>query len=56
MFTKYLLNKNDEAFKLNSKVIKGMQDKNKNIAENSKEIENYLYNFLLLIIGRLDDT
>ena len=24
MFTKYLLNKNDEAFKLNSKVIKGM--------------------------------
>ena len=56
MFTKYLLNKNDEAFKLNSKVIKGMQDKNKNIAENSKEIENYLYNFLLLIIGKLDDT
>ena len=53
MYTKYIMKKNEEAINLNSQLLKSLKDKNLNLEKNASNIENFLYDFLFLLLNKL---
>jgi tetratricopeptide (TPR) repeat protein len=54
MYSKFSNKDNDEALELNIDLIKQLREKNVSISENAQKIENFLFNFLFIIVHKLN--
>lgn len=56
MYSKFARKDNDEALELNIDLIKQLRQKNVSISENAQKIENFLFNFLFIIVHKLNSA
>ena len=54
MYNKFSHKDNDEALELNIDLIKQLRQKDVSISENAQKIENFLFNFLFIIVHKLN--
>ena len=56
MYSKFAKKNNDEALELNIDLIKQLRQEDVSISENAQKIENFLFNFLFIIVHKLNSS